>query len=363
MNEKWKQACSILTFLALAIVSCIAISVVVVPKYLVENTDWPSTSTFQQFYDMEKDSIDVLFVGSSSMATDIIPQKIYDAYQVTTYNLGTTEQNLITSYYWLKEALRFQSPSVVVVDNQMMFTFYADEELNFKEPGQRKDFDYMKWSKVKREAVHDICQIDKEQSELSYYLPFVRYHDRWKELEKRDFTYETTKLYGYAPLIGETPLEDNAKTDGYTPLRDDIRIEDAKQIIDETDIDSKRHELMISYMDKIVALCEEKGIAVVMLSSVSPTETETRHVITKQYASEHGLTFLDFNVKSLYEEAGLDYGTDCYDRRHMNNLGAEKISLYLGKYLMEQYGVSPREHAAFESTKGYFEEFLETQEP
>ena len=361
MNVRRGQIAKMCLFLMILCIVMGAISAVVVPKYLVENTDWPSTSTFKQFYEMDEDSIDVLFIGSSSMATDIMPQEIYDEYGITSYNLGTTEQNLIVSYYWLKEALRFQKPKVVVVDNQMMFTFYADEELNFKEPGQRKDFDYMKWSKVKVEAVHDICRIDKSQSELSYYLPFIRYHDRWKELVKRDFKYETTKLYGYAPLVGETPLEDNAKSEPYTPLSDDIRIEDAAQIIDETDVDSKRHELMISYMDKIISLCKEQGISVLILSSVSPTETETRHVITKQFAAGHGIEFLDFNVRQLYEQAGLDYVTDNYDRRHMNVEGAKKISSFMGGYLMEHYGVTPREHHAFEETKGYFEEFLSRQ--
>lgn len=84
----------------------------------------------------------------------------------------------------------------------IIITCYEDEPLNFKEPGQRKDFDYMKWSKVKISAVHDICSLDSSQSELSYYLPFVRYHDRWKELGKLDFSYTPSQLYGFAPLYG-----------------------------------------------------------------------------------------------------------------------------------------------------------------
>ena len=92
----------------------------------------------------------------------------------------------------------------------IIITCYEDEPLNFKEPGQRKDFDYMKWSKVKISAVHDICSLDSSQSEFSYYLPFVRYHDRWKELGKLDFTYTPSKLYGFAPLYGSLHEEGEA---------------------------------------------------------------------------------------------------------------------------------------------------------
>lgn len=336
-------------FSLLIIIITYYVTKLVVPKFLLENSSWPSTSTFTQFYEMEENTVDVLFVGSSCMSTAGIPQYLYDKNGIVSYNLASPEQTLITSYYWLEEALRFQSPSVVFLDNQMLFTFYEDEPLNFKEPGQRKDFDYMKWSKVKMTAVHDICSLDTSQSELSYYLPIVRYHERWKELGKLDFTYIPSKLYGFAPLYGS--LHEEGEPD-FVPL------ESANTVVTTATSDETILPLMQEYMDKIVALCEEKNIRLVLVTTVAPIQTQARHDLTSQYAAANNLTYLDFNTKELYEATQMDYFTDCYDTHHMTISGGEKISDYLADFVLSEGLATPKTSSDFESTKQYYQDFL-----
>lgn len=88
---------------------------ILIPKCYYDDS-WPTTSTYQGFYQMEKDSVDVLFLGSSCAAAGLNPQEFYDSYGIRSYNLGCEGQSLLTSYYWLEEALRFQSPKVVVLE-------------------------------------------------------------------------------------------------------------------------------------------------------------------------------------------------------------------------------------------------------
>lgn len=340
--------------LLIIIITCY-VTKLVVPKFLLENSSWPSTSTFTQFYDMEENTVDVLFVGSSCMSTAGIPQYLYDKNGIVSYNLASPEQTLITSYYWLKEALRFQSPSVVFLDNQMLFTFYEDEPLNFKEPGQRKDFDYMKWSKVKISAVHDICSLDSSQSELSYYLPFVRYHDRWKELGKLDFSYTPSKLYGFAPLYGS--LHEEGEAD-FVPLESTNFSTEASSVDQTAAEEETILPLMQEYMDKIVALCEENNIRLVLVTTVAPIQTQTRHDLTAQYAAANNLTYLDFNTKELYEATQMDYFTDCYDTHHMTISGGEKISDYLADFVLSEELAIPKTSSDFESTKQYYQDYL-----
>lgn len=337
-------------FCLLILISTLFLNRLVTPKFLVENSSWPSTSTFVQFYEMDKNSVDVLFLGSSSMSTAGIPQYLYDQNKITSYNLASPEQTLITSYYWLQEALRFQSPSVVFLDNQMLFTYYEDEPLNFKEPGLRKDFDRMKWSKVKVSAVNDICALDSSQSKLSYYFPLLRYHDRFKELSKLDFSYEISKLYGYAPLSG------NFHEDGelvFSPL---MTVGDPTS----DSYDKAEHilPLMQDYMDRIVNLCQEKDITLILVSTLSPVETQARHDLTTSYAENHNITFIDFNTIALYQTTGLDYFTDCPDDHHMNLSGGEKITTYLGNYLLSEGLVSPKDSTIFEGTRQYYLDFI-----
>lgn len=341
--KSWiKKGISALVFAILLVACLIVCYSIMIPKYIVESTNWPSTSTFRQFYTLEKDSVDVIFLGSSSMASAAIPQTLYDDYGYTSYNMSTVEQTLPTSFYWLQEILRFQNPKVVFLDNQMLFTYYEDEELNYKEPGFRKDFDYMKWSPVKVKAVHEICSFDDRQSELSYYFPNIRYHDRWKELKSYDFHYETTTYYGYAPLATNIELEGDAENLG----------EKADEVV----------PLMKDYMDRIVSLCKEKGITLVLVSTLTPAESELRFEKTNQYAMENGLDFIDFNQHDLYEAAGLDADKDCSDKRHMNLSGARKLTRYFGNYLLDKNLVSTKTSDQYEKTKNSFIESMKEYE-
>ena len=81
----------------------------------------PTTLSYLNFYEMEEDTIDVLFMGSSLAATSYIPQELYDRYGITSYNLASEKQSPVISYYWLKEALRYQSPKVLILDCYYLF--------------------------------------------------------------------------------------------------------------------------------------------------------------------------------------------------------------------------------------------------
>ena len=105
---------------------------VLTPKYFYNNT-WPTTSTYLGFYKMERNTVDVLFFGSSHAVSSFSPQILYDRYGITSYNLGCEQQNLITYYYLLKEALRFQKPKAIVLDCYILFPYNKTEVLNTSE--------------------------------------------------------------------------------------------------------------------------------------------------------------------------------------------------------------------------------------
>ena len=80
---------------------------VLMPKSIIANNRWPTTSTYHQFYNMKHDSVDVLFLGSSVTVNAFSPQEIYNHFGIRSYNLGSEQQSIFLSYFWLKEALRF----------------------------------------------------------------------------------------------------------------------------------------------------------------------------------------------------------------------------------------------------------------
>ena len=114
-----KHAAALLvTLLVLAVLAGILFK----PKFLNDNY-WPLDVTYQSFYEMENDSVDAVFLGSSHAISAFSPQELYDTCGIRSFNLASEEQSLLVSYYWLKEALRFQKPQAVVLDTVVCFPF------------------------------------------------------------------------------------------------------------------------------------------------------------------------------------------------------------------------------------------------
>ena len=99
----------------------------------------------------------------------------------------------------------------------------------------------------------------------------------------------------------------------------------------------------MEYLDKIRLLCEEKGIELVFVKAPSlfPHWYDEWEAQVDEYAQKYNITY--YNFLELAEEIGIDYTTDTYDAgMHMNLSGAEKMSDYIGKKLIEVHGVTVR---------------------
>ncbi len=204
-----RTLCFLLRCLVFAILLCLVLSRInrtLEPKYYLHGYYWPTTPTYTQFYDMERDSLDVLFLGSSVAQNEFIPQLLYNEFGIRACNLSSERQSPVISYYWLKEALNRQSPKLVVLETLFLQNRYPDDPLNSSVYLARKALDPMRWSSVKLEAVHDLCARYRNQRELSYFLTNIQYHKRWPELKADDFDtdeYLAPRLYGWAPGVQE----------------------------------------------------------------------------------------------------------------------------------------------------------------
>ena len=67
-------------------------------------------STWESYLQEEKNTIDVMVFGSSIAYCDVIPASIYEKTGATCYIIASAEQTIPISYYYLKQALKTQSP-------------------------------------------------------------------------------------------------------------------------------------------------------------------------------------------------------------------------------------------------------------
>lgn len=321
------------------------INYVLIPKFYYNN-DWPTTACYKGFYQMQRNSVDVLFFGSSHAVSSFNPQVLYESYGITSYNLACEQQNMLTTYYWLKEALRFQKPQVVIADIYMLFEYERYEPLNTLESCTRKAFDSMRWSKVKWEAVHDICKYDENQTLASYYFPNVRYHTRWTSLSEDDFAY--SRMEKHYEMKGFSPFSRIEVHNEYMPY-------DSNDSMDFSDT----VPLMQEYLDRIVKLCEEEGITLVLVKTPTTRFDCNKHNTVLQYAEEHGINFWDFNEQTVYNACNFVFTEDMSDIAHSNIWGAEKITLFLGEILSDKLGVERGANCKlWDKTSQYYKNIL-----
>ena len=317
-----KHAKFIVRFAVVAVVLALCVSgfwAVTQNKVVLVNDN--PTITYLNFYKLPKNSADVIFLGGSHARDAFIPQELYDNYGITSYNLACSAQPVILSYYWLKEAMRYQRPKVVVLDT--FFVFYN----NYKAEGDiRKCLDYMRWGKVKKEAVDAVCEKYDGHSKLSYYLTNIRYHDRWKNLDEVNFLLED--IVNSRNFMGYTGGRTGTNKLKFLPLSRKVPKDGDPEVLD-------------SYFEKFADLCAENGIMLLLVKTPHTNQTIERHAAVENFASERGLHFYDMNEDGIYNALGVDFNADFIDYGHANMSGALKITNYIGKLLSGKYGLQP----------------------
>lgn len=324
-----------------------AINDVLMPNYNYFNSTWPSSTTYNQFYRMEEDTIDVLFMGSSVCMNAFSPMQLYKDYGIRSFNLGSEQQSVFMTYYWLKEALRYHKPKAIVVDALFCSDRHPEYILNAEDGLTRKSLDAMRFSSVKAEAVREFCALDKNQSELSYYLTNIRYHDRWKQLEKSDF-YEGE--YAYSKLMGFAPGRDETRH-----FYISFNPEDPNAVHEEF------HELSMVYLDKIAALCQENGIEMILVELAGNEMNDGIHNRITAFAKEHGLDFYNFCETEQYNKVGAVLPEESI-LLHANLKGSIKMTQYMGKLLSEKYGVEGVQDHQWEEQLPFYDDFLRAEE-
>jgi hypothetical protein len=105
-------------------------------------------------------------------------------------------------------------------------------------------------------------------------------------------------------------------------------------------LDTSLPKRAIEYLDKMVALCREEGIELILVKA--PTNSIRYYWYPEwdaqmvDYAENNDLAYYSMIGKD--DEIGLDWSKDTYDKGlHLNVYGAEKVTSYFGKILAESH--------------------------
>ena len=287
-----------------------------VPKYV---DDVVEGAFIAEYYGEEKD-FDVIFIGDCEVYENFSPAVLWEQYGINSYIRGSAQQYIWQSYYLLEDTLRYETPEVVVFN---VLSLQYDKAQ--REAYNRMTLEGMEWSLPKIKSI--LASMKEEEHFLDYVFPILRYHSRWSELTDSDLRY----------LFDRKQVFHN----GYYMH---VEIRAARDISPGKPPGNYRFGPRAwKYLDKMAALCEEKGIELVLIKapSLSPFWYREWEEQVEAYAAAHGLRYINFLERQ--EETGIDYSTDTYDGGlHMNLSGAEKLSVYFGRILSGEMGVPDR---------------------
>jgi len=273
-------------------------------------------STWGQFLKEEKNSTDVMFFGSSLVYCDVAPAAIWTESGLRSYVMAGAEQTVPMTYYYLREALKTQSPKAVFVEATGMI---YDRYTNYTQV----NIGYMPWGGNRLKA----SLTEAEDGLLpGFFFPLWFYHSRWNELTADDWRvgltgYRADDLAGYT-FLHEYRSMSGPKTRRFTP-------------------DADNWARNLEFLKKIASLCADRGIQVVfyLAPSMGRLPQETVDSLKDAVAGMDGARFLDCN--GIYDSFGIDASRDYFDTLHFNVSGAEKFSRVMADWITENLGLSP----------------------
>lgn len=283
----------------------------------------PEAFLLADYFEADTASDEVVFIGDCEVYEAFSPATLWQEYGISSRVCGTPQQLIWHSYAVLEEVLERSDPKVVVLS---VYGLIYDEPQN--EAYNRMVFDHLPASGTKWQVLRDA--MTEGESLASYALPLLRYHDRWTELSWRDVT---TLLDEQAPVSvrgylmqTEIVAGDRPNHEGALPPRD-----------------GAFEGMAPDYFDRIVSLCRDKGVELVLIKA--PTDS-WRYPWHDEYeakaaalAQKYDLPYYNF-LKDI-DTVGLDFATDTYDAGlHLNVYGAEKLTTYFGEILKENYDLT-----------------------
>lgn len=314
MNNKFSKIIRTVVFLLLVAIILSLFTMIYKRKSYVPPFNY--MAKFNEFYNLPENSLDYIVFGASHAYCTINPLETKEAGGGYGFVLATQEQPSAATYYYIKEALKTQSPKYIVYECYM-----STLSITPSDSALCCTFDSLRPSLNKVELIKELTSKD---TFLDYLLNLPIYHSRWKELEADDI-----KLAFSEP-------EDTYK--GYVPATGKITTKNA--IPDYSKYDSYIAPEKLEDLDRILKLCKDNNAELVLLISASDIFD---HIISgfkaeMEWAEKNGVKVID--ILSNMDNIGIDPLCDYYDASHFDVSGSKKASIYFAEKLCE-FGFTP----------------------
>lgn len=280
------------------------------------------------FYNEPASSLDVVFIGPSTMRAGIIPTKIFEEEGLTSYVMATDTLPLDLAIPIIEESEIAQKPQIYVIDiNSISFpnTAYVEyarkKFLNSVPNKQRKD-KYIKKFIPKNKII-------------DYSLPLYANHYNWNWLpdiiknRQMDIDNKKSVLKGFSSSFYQAELKEENIIDISNYTKSKKPDKNNLSLLEELLKYIKQKQLKVMFI-KTPRFIEESSLQEVEMVNYVEKIIRNEGLIVKDYSKE----ILNLNLETK----------DFYDFTHLNVDGAIKFSSIISKDLIGLSCVERRTH-------------------
>ena len=305
----------------IAFFAILVVLIVCCTKVLLYRDRKTDNSSYQiiNFYKEEKDSAEVVFIGSSNCFSFYSPLFAYNSYGIKTTNFSSSGMGMIAFKYVIEEVNKTQGNAHIVI------TITPMDEMSYSALHYLADYMPMSMNKLNLLKAYFSRGDESILNSAEYFFPLMRFHERWSELTLDD-------------LILDDGTKGATSHEYYLTYSNDVNeyfysSEEKKEMPDNW------KELMSDLLDN----CDENERDVTFLFPPRSYEEDEYKELNSliDYISSRNYEVLDLREK--YDEIGLDLSYDFYDKRHTNVHGSFKYTDYVIRKIMDKYNIVSKE--------------------
>lgn len=321
----WKRAVKVIAFVLIFVVVFGFFSGIVTNPADYRNYQW-----IRGFYEEPRNSLDAVYIGSSTVYSSWNPMAAWEKYGLAIYPYTCNSQHLITAEYMLKEVRKTQPDCLYIININTIY----DEKMVPAEFHHLLDYMPFSLNKLQLTAyLAKTAELSFDES-LELFMPMYRYHSRWNKLSWEDFNYQINGMKGASD---------------YSLYNRTIKDISGKYVVPEERVAAAPH--VEEAVDRLLDYCDKEGLNMLF---VTMPRVEKKLVYSKQinYIEDlirsRGYEVLD--LMGAVDEIGLNLKKDYYNIGHLNIHGSIKFTQYFSEYLIENYSFTDkRNDPAYES--------------
>lgn len=273
------------------------------------------------FYAEEKDSLDVVILGTSSTFSAVMPMELWGKYGITSYDMCTNVLFEEAIKYHVKELQKTQHPKLLIIDTAPFLYGHKANAFLDTDSHLRYNTDGFSLSWNRFDLINAVIPRGKR---FEYYFDLLYYHGNSEPSIEYLFNKHTNIYKGYNNLPQNVSFDESVYMANTGMM--ELPEEDKKYFLDlldelkSFDGDILFVEWPVFYTEEIAGICGE---------------SEYMEAKVKEY----GYDYLD--LSKIRDEIDLDSRFDySLDFLHFHAFSAEKITNYLGEYLSANYDLA-----------------------